>query len=128
MDKFPEAFERFERTHNTKDIKSFDELRMAFDSWAGDRWRDSPRQLRALAHEARRLGIPVPVSLRRRRVAERGGYGVEAEGRFSVEFSSYDVWSEKPSRSSAYQRRIEGYMKRHSNASLREARGHKHRG
>lgn len=98
---------------------------MAFASWQG--FRPSPRQKQALAIEARRLGIPVHV-LQMRKVAvhdkRRISYA-EVAGKFSLEFSSYNIWREKPQRSSAYQRRVEGYLIRHPHATLAEARGHR---
>ena len=35
MDRFPEAFRRFEEDVNTEEIHSFQQLRLAFGSWAG---------------------------------------------------------------------------------------------
>ena len=58
LDKFPEAFRRFERVVDTSLITSFDELRMEFASFAGEKWLDTSSQRYALAREARRLGIP----------------------------------------------------------------------
>jgi hypothetical protein len=57
MDRFPEAFRRFEIDVDVDDIDSFGELRMAFSEWAGERWLDTGRQLHALSNEARRLGL-----------------------------------------------------------------------
>jgi hypothetical protein len=58
-DKFPEAFRRFEEVVDTRWIRSFDELRMEFASWAGEKWLDTWGQRHALAREARRIGIPL---------------------------------------------------------------------
>jgi hypothetical protein len=58
VDKFPEAFRRFERVVDTSWITSFDELRIEFESWAGEKWLDTSSQRYALAREARRVGIP----------------------------------------------------------------------
>jgi hypothetical protein len=125
LDKFPEAFERFERTVNIKDIKSFPEFVSAFESWQG--YMCSLGQRHALALEARRLNIPVEsVMVRRARWVRAEQRWRERE--FSVMFPSFSSWQEKPSRSSAYQKRIENYMKSHPNATLSEARGHKHKG
>jgi hypothetical protein len=60
-DKFPEAFRRFERVVDTRWIRSFDELRMSFESWQG--YRSSSMQRHALAREAMRIGIPVDVGV-----------------------------------------------------------------
>jgi hypothetical protein len=59
LDKFPEAFERFEEVVNVRRIKNFGQLRLAFAMWAGEKWIPSSRQLQALAEEARKIGIPV---------------------------------------------------------------------
>jgi hypothetical protein len=83
-------------------------------------------QIHALTPEAERYGIPIRVSLLKRKPSYVFP-SVEAE-RFSVLYSSYNVWKEKPSRSSAHERRIQNYMIRHPDASLREARGHKSKG
>ena len=60
MDKFPEAFSRFEEDVDVDQINSFSELRMAFSQWAGYKWLDTNRQLHALSNEARRLGLLAP--------------------------------------------------------------------
>jgi hypothetical protein len=69
LDRFPEAFRRFEEVVDIRRIESFRQLRLAFASWAGWNWRDTYMQNRALAVEARRVGIPVFVE--RRPVARR---------------------------------------------------------
>jgi hypothetical protein len=51
------AFERFEEVVDTRSIRSFEQLRLAFSYWAGERWIESSRQLHALSIEARRLGL-----------------------------------------------------------------------
>jgi hypothetical protein len=38
MDRFPEAFERFEKDVDISNIKSYSELAYAFSYWAGKRW------------------------------------------------------------------------------------------
>ncbi len=58
-DKFPEAFERFEERVDTRNIRSFSQLKAAFSSWAGFKWIDSPKQHKALRDEARKLNIPI---------------------------------------------------------------------
>ena len=59
MDKFPEAFGRFENRVRVYDIESFRQLTLAFASWSGPNWRGTRRQMEALVVEARRFGIPV---------------------------------------------------------------------
>jgi hypothetical protein len=51
MDKFPECFQRFSRTVNVDRIVSFRRLRLAFGSWAGYRWQETPWSLHAEALE-----------------------------------------------------------------------------
>ena len=64
MDKFPEAFRRFEQVVDVDRIRSFRQLESAFDSWAGSKWEPTRRQLLALSYEARRLGIPLRIARR----------------------------------------------------------------
>lgn len=61
MNKFPEAFERFEKVVDTRHIPSFQHLRMAFRSWAGQNWKGTTKQMTALKVEALKRGIPIPV-------------------------------------------------------------------
>ena len=56
MDKFPEAFRRFERVVDIDRFDSFRELSYAFGQWAGKRWVDSYLQNKALKREGKRLG------------------------------------------------------------------------
>jgi hypothetical protein len=56
-DKFPEAFERFERDVDIDCFRSFRELAHAFSHWAGRRWVDSYTQNFALRIEARKRGF-----------------------------------------------------------------------
>ena len=67
LDKFPEAFRRFESTIETKNIQTFQQLLIIFKSWSGEKWKGTPRQIAALAIEARRLKIPIPKGLVPRR-------------------------------------------------------------
>ena len=64
MDRFPEAFSRFEEVVDVRRIQSFRQLRLAFASWAGWKWHDTYLQTRALAVEAQKLGIPVFIGKR----------------------------------------------------------------
>ena len=65
MDKFPNAFRRFERVVDVSKITSFQQLLTAFSHWAGRKWVGSQKQIQALKVEAERLGIPEgPVTLR----------------------------------------------------------------
>jgi hypothetical protein len=77
MDKFPEAFSRFEEVVDVNRIDSFRHLRYAFASWAGRKWHDTYMQNRALAVEARKLGIPVSIERRPK---------VNAKRRFAVKW------------------------------------------
>ena len=57
MDKFPEAFRRFEKVIDIGSFESYKEMSYAFGHWAGKRWRDTWLQNRALANEGWRLGF-----------------------------------------------------------------------
>lgn len=57
MDKFPEAFERFEEVVDVDNIHSFQELIGSFASWAGKTWKGTRKQTEALRVEARKRGI-----------------------------------------------------------------------
>ena len=57
MDKFPEAFERFEKVVDVDSFESYREMSYAIAHWMGKRWRDSYLQNKALAVEGRRLGF-----------------------------------------------------------------------
>jgi hypothetical protein len=57
MDKFPEAFNRFEQAVDVDRIATFKQLELAFGQWSGHKWGPTTKQLAALAVEARRLGI-----------------------------------------------------------------------
>ncbi len=61
MDKFPEAFRRFEKVVVVvRRIRSFRQLFVAFRWWSGEKYRGTPRQIEALKIEALKRGIPVP--------------------------------------------------------------------
>jgi hypothetical protein len=57
VDRFPEAFERFERVVDIGRFDSYRELACAFSHWAGRRWVDSYDQNLALREEARKRGF-----------------------------------------------------------------------
>jgi hypothetical protein len=59
MDKFPDAFRRFEQQVSLKNIVSFRQLALATGSWSGPKWIPSQRQIEALADEARKRRLPV---------------------------------------------------------------------
>jgi hypothetical protein len=61
LDKFPEAFERFERVRNVDEIRSFRQLEMEIAEYMGEKWRGTSRQLSALAVEAQKRGIPLTI-------------------------------------------------------------------
>ena len=58
LDKFPEAFRRFEQVVDVDRIESFTQLELAFALWAGRNWIGTYLQREALAREARKRGIP----------------------------------------------------------------------
>ena len=60
MDKFPEAFRRFERVVNVDRFRSYFELALAFQSWAGRNWKGSAKQWEAFDREAENLGFTPP--------------------------------------------------------------------
>ena len=64
-DRFPEAFKRFEEVVPVRRIKSFEQLKLAFGAWAGEKWIPTNRQLEALAVQARKHGIPIYAEERR---------------------------------------------------------------
>lgn len=68
MDRFPDAFERFERDVDINNFESYRQLAIAFSYWAGRRWRDSYLQNLALKREAERIGIKgeIPFYYKRR--------------------------------------------------------------
>ena len=60
MDKFPEAFERFENDVDIGKFVTYMELTSAFRWWAGEKWIGTPRQWKALNKEAENVGFEVP--------------------------------------------------------------------
>ena len=64
MDRFPEAFERFENDVDVGQFESYHQLTMAFRWWAGERWRGTHRQWEALNAEAENLGFEPPDFIR----------------------------------------------------------------
>ena len=75
MDRFPEAFHRFEKVVDLRSFRSGRELKYAFSHWAGRRWVDSYAQNVALKREAEKRGFRdarIPMYFRRPQVpAER---------------------------------------------------------
>lgn len=57
VDRFPEAFKRFEYTVDIDNFDSYRELAYAFSYWAGKRWIDSYKQNLALKKQGKRLGF-----------------------------------------------------------------------
>jgi hypothetical protein len=57
MDRFPEAFHRFERVVDHRTFHSARELKYVFTHWAGRRWVDSHKQNLALQREAEKRGF-----------------------------------------------------------------------
>jgi hypothetical protein len=69
MDKFPEAFKRFEKKVSLRNVETFRQLALLMASWSGPKWMYSRRQMEALAVEARKRGIPTDdVWVKERRV------------------------------------------------------------
>jgi hypothetical protein len=62
LDKFPEAFKRFEAVVDVSKIKSFQQLLTAFMYWAGRKWKGTPLQVEALRVEAVKIGLLPPIS------------------------------------------------------------------
>lgn len=114
MDKFPEAYERFEKMMHPEDVRSFQQLLMMYGEWADPRkWIPTSRQIEALRRETLKHGLPI-------------GY-VRRERRFSSEYESFNLWMARTTRTSGYQQRVISYMSSHPHATLREARGHRKR-
>ena len=129
MDKFPEAFGRFEKKVNVRRVETFRQLTLAFGGWSGEKWRGTRAQMDALAVQARRLGIPLEgYRMRQQQVRAifRTAPQREVQGRekFSRNYSSFQQWQSKTGKTTAYQRRISNYVQNHPNATLAEARGH----
>lgn len=57
MDRFPEAFSRYEEKVEVSDKWTFQKLLTSFREWGKDKWKDSRPQKRALAVEAEVRGI-----------------------------------------------------------------------
>jgi hypothetical protein len=57
MDRFPEAFRRFESDVEVGRFETYHQLTLAFRWWAGERWRGTSRQWEALNKEAENLGF-----------------------------------------------------------------------
>ena len=60
MDKFPEAFRRFENDVDISKFESYHQFTTAFRWWGGQRWKGTDKQWRALNREAENLGFNVP--------------------------------------------------------------------
>jgi hypothetical protein len=132
MDKFPEAFRRFKEKVDVDNIESWKQLQLAFGSWAGGKWRPTWKQTDALYIQAKRLGIPAHGYRTREEKVHRifGQSTLEtkvviAQQRFSSNYVSHHEWLNKNARTTAYQRRVLNYIRKHPNASLAEARGHR---
>ena len=57
MDRFPEAFHRFEKVVDLRSFRSGRELTYAFTHWAGRRWINSYLQNKALKRELEKIGF-----------------------------------------------------------------------
>jgi|GEM_PF-3158310 len=113
VDKFPEAFSRFEKIMHVEKVGNFRQLEMMFGEWAGSKWIPTSRQIEASRREAMKHGIP-------------SGY-VRRERRFSSGYESFNLWMARSTRTSRYQQRVISYLSSHPHASLKEARGHRKR-
>jgi len=74
VDRFPEAFERFEQVVDVDRMESYRQLVHAFRYWAGRGWIDSYAQNVALRREAEKRGFKVariPMHFRRPQVSAR---------------------------------------------------------
>ena len=60
MDKFPEAFRRFENDVDISRFESYHQITTAFRWWGGQRWKGTAKQWQALNKEAENLGFNVP--------------------------------------------------------------------
>lgn len=74
VDKFPEAFKRFERQIDISNVKTLFELRQKFKEWALDKWIGSTRQQEALRIEAEKRGIETKEKIRRDIILRRGKF------------------------------------------------------
>jgi hypothetical protein len=80
MDRFPEAFERFENDVDISRFESYHQLTLSFRWWAGERWKGTVRQWEALNAEAENLGFTVPEIYRDElRDSRLSGYYVSQE-------------------------------------------------
>jgi hypothetical protein len=80
LDKFPEAFDRFERQVDVDRFRSYMELSYSFRSFAGQKWAGTPKQWAAFNREAEKRGFPVPDFIRRE-IRESRGSGSYVSGR-----------------------------------------------
>jgi hypothetical protein len=64
LDRFPEAFERFEMDVKVDRLRSYSELLYSFQWWTGSKWRGTAKQWEAFNREAERLGFDVPSFIR----------------------------------------------------------------
>ena len=115
MDKFPEAFKRFKEKVNTDNIESWNQMQLAFASWAGSKWRPTWRQTDALHIQAKRLGIPTQGYKTREQEIHRifgkqSRIGIEQQrSMFSSNYVNFQVWQERTKRTTTYERRIINY-------------------
>jgi hypothetical protein len=71
MDRFPEAFERYESDVDIGKFESYQQLSLSFRWWAGQNWKGTPKQWEAFNREAEERGFDVPSFIRE----EVGGSG-----------------------------------------------------
>ena len=63
MDKFPEAFRRFENDVDIGRLESYRQLTLSFRWWAGQRWKGTTRQWSALNSEAKTWALKFQESM-----------------------------------------------------------------
>jgi hypothetical protein len=134
MDKFPEAFRRFEQKVDTGNIETWKQMQLSFGSWKNGTRGLTWRQTDALYIEAKRLGIPAHgYRTREEEVHRIFGQSIKetnvaiAQQKFSSKYVSHHEWLNNNARSTAYQRRVINYLRNHPDTNLAEARGHRSR-
>jgi len=91
MDKFPEAFRRFERRVDVDGIQSFYELLSSFSHWAGKSWRGTEKQVNALKVEAWKRDIPVPAERKLHKVRMWRHETVTVRGKLQIRYRDLKI-------------------------------------
>lgn len=74
VDRFPEAFRRYEKTVDTKGMKGFKQLLISFSLWGQKKTPMTKKQIKGLAIEAKKIDIKAYMDER--------GFRNKATGRF----------------------------------------------